>query len=1525
MNVKRTTSKPTHGLFFICSVMLGLNFVPAHAEILTLHTRSCQETAKGSGEWRTTETTVHWDARKTAIVICDMWNQHWCKGATARVAEMAPRMNEVIKAARSRGVLIIHCPSDTMKYYANYPQRKLAQAAPKVPLKHVGGLDRPPEGPLPIDDSDGGCDDVPQCKQGGPWTHEIDTLQIADGDAITDSAEAYYLMKQRGIENVIVMGVHGNMCVLGRAFAIRQMVSLGQNVVFMRDMIDTMYNSRKAPYVSHFAGTDLVVEHIEKYWCPSITSADFLGGEPFHFQADKRPRIVFVIGENEYHTWESLPEFARNELDWRGYQCSFVTASTDTKDNVFTNYNVIKDADLLFLSVRRRTPPKEMMALIRAHLEAGKPLIGIRTACHAFGAKPVDAQHEGWPSFDVDVLGCNYQGHYSNSGPNGAPSYVRIIPGASPILTGLPTNELEVQGSLYKSRNPAPTVTPLMTGRLASGSEIEPVAWINTAHNRRVFYTSLGTPDNFKQPFFRELLLNGIAWALDRPIPPMLVSRPGGALASEPAKPQTRPATASQKVQAHPMTPAQSQAAFKIADDLEIDQVLTEPQVRQPVFMNFDERGRLWVVEYLQYPHPAGLKMLSRDSVWRAVYDKVPPPPPHQFVGADKICIFEDTHGDGVFDREKVFADGLNIVTAVTKGRGGVWVLNPPYLLFYPDKNNDDIPDGDPQVMLSGFGLEDTHSVVNSLRWGPDGWLYGCQGSTVSAHVIRPGLDREPISNTEGQLIWRYHPETKRFEVFAEGGGNAFGCEIDAQGRIFSGHNGGDTRGFHYMQGAYLQKGFAKHGPLSNPYAFGYFPPMPHPPVERFTHNFIVYDGGALPDHYNGKLFGIEPLQGRVVESVIDPDGSTFKTYDVGHPVTTSDQWFRPVDIKVGPDGAIYIADWYDQQVNHYRNSEGHIDKSNGRIYRLKAKGAKPIKPFDLGKLSTQELVDELGNSNKWFRREALQLIGDRKDASVVPRLRNMVETKTGQLALEAFWALNLSGGLDNAMALKTLDHPDPFVRLWTVRLLGDERKVSPAVAQKLVALAAGEPNVEVRAQLACSAKRLPAADALPIIKALLGRNEDVADKRIPLLLWWALESKCEQDRDAVIELFSDPAVWRLPLVQSTILERVMRRYATPGTRPDLLTCAQLLQLSPGPEQTAKLMSGFEQAFKGRSLATLPDELLGAMAKSGYKSVELGLRRGDAEAVNEAIRQIRDPAVETEKRREYIEIFGEVKQAKILPVLLDLIADPKASALQKAVLTALQQFDDPAIAGKVMSRLNVLDDQARPAALELLSSRPGWTEELLDAVDAGKISKSSIPQDVLRKIKTYPEKAIVESVKRHWGGERVATTAEMQVKIKHYAAAIQIGTGDPYAGRALFTGRCAVCHTLFGQGGQIGPNLTVYKRDDLDTMLLSIVNPSAEIREGFENYIVTTKDGRTLSGFLADKDNQVVVLRGLDGVNQVLPQNQIADMKSTGVSLMPEGLLDSLDDQKVRDLFAYLRSSQPLVGSPPPRLSASNK
>ncbi len=261
-----------------------------HAEPVSLPARERHQVSPGM--FTVAEKMLTWEPAKTAVIICDMWDRHTCPNAEARVGEMAPRANELAKAARARGMLIIHCPSGTMDFYKDHPARKTAQAAPKaepkVPLERWCKIDLNAEAPLPIDDSDGGCDCERTWKPGDkyPWTRQHAAIEIAEQDAITDSAEAYNLMEQRGIENVIVLGVHLNMCVLGRPFAIRQMVKQGKNVALVRDLTDTMYNPAMPPQVSHFEGTRLMVEHVEKYWCPTIASTALLGGEAFRFRGD---------------------------------------------------------------------------------------------------------------------------------------------------------------------------------------------------------------------------------------------------------------------------------------------------------------------------------------------------------------------------------------------------------------------------------------------------------------------------------------------------------------------------------------------------------------------------------------------------------------------------------------------------------------------------------------------------------------------------------------------------------------------------------------------------------------------------------------------------------------------------------------------------------------------------------------------------------------------------------------------------------------------------------------------------------------------------------------------------------------------------------------------------------------------------------------------------------------------------------------------------------------------------------------
>ncbi len=286
---------------FTVFLLTGCDLLMDRSDTITVHTRERRTT--GEGVYAPVDSSSDWAPEKTAFVICDMWDTHWCLGAANRVAEMAPRLNEVVKAGRERGVFVLHAPSSVVDFYKDASGRKLAQSAEfsrtPVPLATVDRWgtkwcypqkDREPD--MPIDDSDMGCDCKTKCELptgNGPWTRQIATIEIVEGDAITDNGqETWNLLEERGIENVVLMGVHLNMCVLGRPFGIRQMVNLGKNVVLMRDMTDTMYNSRKSPFVDHFAGTDLVVEHVEKYWCPAILSTDIVGGEPFRFSADKR-------------------------------------------------------------------------------------------------------------------------------------------------------------------------------------------------------------------------------------------------------------------------------------------------------------------------------------------------------------------------------------------------------------------------------------------------------------------------------------------------------------------------------------------------------------------------------------------------------------------------------------------------------------------------------------------------------------------------------------------------------------------------------------------------------------------------------------------------------------------------------------------------------------------------------------------------------------------------------------------------------------------------------------------------------------------------------------------------------------------------------------------------------------------------------------------------------------------------------------------------------------------------------------
>lgn len=980
-----------------------------------------------------------------------------------------------------------------------------------------------------------------------------------------------------------------------------------------------------------------------------------------------------------------------------------------------------------------------------------------------------------------------------------------------------------------------------------------------------------------------------------------------------------------------PTPPDKALAQFQVGTDLVVETVLSEPLVRQPLYLDFDERGRLWVVQYIQYPNPAGLEVLTWDQHLRKVFDQVPPPPPfteplhRKFIGQDKITIHEDTDGDGTFDVHKTFLDGLNMVTSLAHGKDGVWVLHPPYLLFYPDKDRNDIPDGKPVVHLSGFNLEDTHSISNSLKFGPDGWLYGCTGSTVTARV-RVHLDEDaPRHAFLGQNIWRYHPARHVFELFAEGGWNNFGVNFDDQGRLYSGTNG-TQQAVHFVQGGYYQKGFGKHGPHTNPYTFGHFFGMPiEGEKTRLVHQWIRYSSGAIPS-LEGRLVGPNSLGNKVHALRMEPHGSTFRTVEEENPMQTGDKWFRPVHCAVGPDGAIYVADFYDARITHV-DPRDNWDRSNGRIHRIRARDAKPGPARDLSELPSADLVKVLFERNQWARRHARRLLVQRGDDSVRHLLMDAFTRnpenpeEKGQRALEALWVIQ---GLDPAQSdpsgmpgllAAVLRIPDPNVQRWVIRVAADNR-IDLGTTLHQLARKAGHP--EVVSQLASSAQRLGDRH---LIESLASRGEFADDPFIPLQLWWAMEALITRHPDRARELLSYAGFWDTSLFEKILRERIGRRYMAERSPESLRMCAWLLEKAAGTKHLDALIRGMEQALEGTSLDPVPAELDAAVANIWNNHrvtddvIRLSLRLKSPQALAAARPLLADRKTPVTQRLEFIKALGELGDAPSERIFLSLFRDEKVEPrVRLAALTALRRYSGGEIPATLLTLYPRLQGDLRQVAQSLLASRPAWAQRLLTAVDAGILDKGTIGRDSVLLMATYENKRIGQLITKHFGTIRLPDAAKARriTEVKALLSA-KDAKGEAARGRELFGVHCALCHKFGDQGRDIGPDLTGYEMKNLDYLVPAIVDPNLGIREGFELATLTLRPvgdapPGVLTGFLADASERTVTIKDLAGIKTVVARKDLAHQSRAPVSVMPEGLLDRMSDQQVRDLAAYLQS-----------------
>lgn len=957
-----------------------------------------------------------------------------------------------------------------------------------------------------------------------------------------------------------------------------------------------------------------------------------------------------------------------------------------------------------------------------------------------------------------------------------------------------------------------------------------------------------------------------------------------------------------------PTPPGRAVQGFRMKAGVDVDLVASEPQISQPLFLSWDSRGRMWVVQYRQYQYPAGLKVVRFDHHLRAVFDRVPEAPPNHTPGKDRITVFEDTDGDGLYDQHKDVITGLNIATSLAIGHGGIWVLNPPYLLFYPDADGDDVPDREPEVHLSGFGLQDTHSVANSMLWGPDGWLYGANGSTTGGTVASQAT---PGVTFQGQCIWRYHPDSKIFEIYAEGGGNTFSLEIDSRGHVFAGTNGGNTRGWHFPQGSYSRKNWGKHGPLTNPYAFGFFEPMKFEgDGRRFPQAFLVYEGGLFPSSYDGSIVAPNALQNLVWHSERSADGSSFQTRDLPNFLESSDRWFRPVYSGVGPDGAIYIADWYDTRLSHVSPTDDW-HKTSGRIYRLRPTDTQPkLGSGDLSKLNSKELISLFEHPNKWVRRRASLELGwkEKVSADTCDQLKQLV-VDTG--SLEALWSLSSQEQLTHPLAAQWLKHENADVRRWVIRLLGDRRQDIP----ELAVAAAVESDVRVRSQLAATARRLSPQLGLSIARQLLQHDGDLNDPHLPLMIWWAIEAHTT-DWPKIESFVMDAQVWERPIMRQVVSSRLMRRYAASGSAPDLDHCARLVELAPTLEDRESLLVGLNQAFQGRTLPPLPKSLENALKiyrdARGQSGVVLAVRQGAPDAVHEAMKIIRDESTDSGLRIELVKALGQViAEPAISPILGLATGGTRNPALQRVALQALAAYDDERIPAKITRGFDgaiSAEHDLRATGCRTLASRAAWAKSLLREVNQWRLKPTDVPADVVQRLRTYPDADLKAAVEKAFGRPADISSPEKIAEIQRLTQLIAQGGGDQDQGAALFAKRCANCHRLFGLGQSIGPELDNYDRNSLKFWLPALIAPSIEIREGYQSYVALTLDGRVVTGMIAAQDPRSVTIRTADTQLLILQRSDLELLRAIPTSLMPENLLEDLKDQDILNLFSYLRA-----------------
>lgn len=951
------------------------------------------------------------------------------------------------------------------------------------------------------------------------------------------------------------------------------------------------------------------------------------------------------------------------------------------------------------------------------------------------------------------------------------------------------------------------------------------------------------------------------------------------------------------------LEPAAAARRMTVPEGFRVQLAAGEPQVHQPIAFAIDDRGRVWVAEAYTYPQRAP-----------------------EGSGQDKILILEDTDGDGTLDSSKLFAEGLNLVSGLEVGFGGVWVGAAPYLLFIPDRDGDDRPDSEPQVLLDGFGYQDTHETLNAFIWGPDGWLYGCHGVFTYSNVGKPGTPNEQRAPLNAG-VWRYHPLRQEFEVFAWGSSNPWGVDFDDHGQAFitacviphlyhviqAGRyqrQGGQHFGAHVYDDL---KTIADHahyvGNIADHAWWGHEPEVPADTSAAgggHAHcGAMIYLGDNWPDRYRNQLFFHNVHGNRVNCDVLERHGSGYVGHHGQDLLLANDKWFRGINLKYGPDGSVYLIDWYDRNACHRVNPE-IWDRTNGRIYRI-SYGEPRRATVDLGRASDAELVALHSHKNEWYVRTArriLQQRGPRREVHAALRKR-LGESKEVTQQLRALWTLHATGGLDESLALRLLGHPEESVRGWAVQLALEDRAASPEFLARMAELAAEDSSTRVRLYLAAGLQRLPVTQRWPIAEALVTHGEDADDHNLPLMNWYAIEPLAADDPARAMRLAFSSQI-------SVVAKFLTRRLAADDKTLD--TVARALAEVRDPARQAMIIEQMLAAFEGRVNIPLPPSWSPAyerLAKSASPEIReqadtVAVALGDQRVFPRMRRQLLDGTAKMESRKRALEILVRGRDQEAVSLFLDVLPEP---ALRGAAIRALSAYDHPQAAARILAVYPQLDELEKRDAVSTLVSRPAYAVGLLDAIEHGQVPRTDLHAYNVRQLLAFQDQALRQRIQDVWGEIREAG-ADQQQLITRYRDELDpqsLRSADAGNGRRLFNKVCGSCHVLFGEGGKVGPDITGSNRANLDYLLENILDPSAVLGRDFRMTILTTSDGRVVSGLVQKETDSALTVRTINDT-LVIAKSEIDDRQLSPLSLMPERLLEPLQPDEVRDLFAYLVS-----------------